>query len=458
MKQLFALVALVHMPFVLARGAQEVLSAPSEESQLGQWNLSFVPPSDWTFPYGPGQVPIKDTSIFVNRLYKGDPKDNKPWISNTPGRDPDVYPWMNQRIGDAELKPDTDAGEYAEVQKNPNWRWSESWRIIALCNTLLTTRAAQKNGNGLVVKEYFSALGKNSLSKAMFPSDVRILLERNEAEIVKAKQPWVGNPVARKPFQPHTKVKVIHGKDVQFAQTGPVGPMSLEASFILATQLAGINWKTLNSQLDKDAKETGFYWVSGIIPEKDKNRDELILEKRGRGVRERTLGYLSRRGAPTTGSPDAGFYIMLDIDPKVNGYTNKDKKVFVFASHVMDQHSRFKLDKPAKLKQMEYVGEYLPEDSKKLVKVIDKKEDKKHEGAGVRFYAHGHGAVLPFHTFMDWLGQKIPNKGPGEAMPKYDQIGEMHLYYLPEDEDSLWPRSTYLATNGVQADETLEEE
>ncbi|KAI0779104.1 hypothetical protein BC629DRAFT_589661 [Irpex lacteus] len=449
--------------FAFASPTQHVLSAPSEEFAIEKENSSFIPPADWTFPYAPGSIkpvscqPIlksvrltyillylqwdQSTATFLEYLYKGEPTDHKPWISNTDGRDPDEFPWMNQRIGDATLKPSENEKEWAADKRNPNWRWSESWRIITLYNQLINTRAAKPAGNGRVISEYFSTLGNSKLAGALFPSDVKILLENNERAIVNSETSWVGNLTSRAPYKPFDGVRVTTSRDALYAQKGPVGPMSLEASFILATQLAGINWKTLRTNLNNDALITGVYWVSGIIP--DTSLDELIYERRGK-KNTRTLGYLSRRGAPTDGSPDAGFYIMLDIDPQVNGHVDHNKNVFVYASHVMDQHSRMLLEDQGKLHKMAYVGDYDPADSDKIVKKIDPKKDEKTKGQGVRFYAHGHAAVLPFHEFMKWLGQTIPNKGNGEAMPRYNQIGDMHLYYLPEDEDSIWPREEYL--------------
>lgn len=257
----------------------------------------------------------------------GEPKDNKPWISNTDGRDPDEFPCttfrileihiltalcydtgMNQRIGDAALKPSENEKEWAADKRNPNWRWSESWRIITLYNQLINTRAAKPGGNGRVISEYFSTLGNSKLAGALFPSDVKILLENNERTIVNSKTSWVGNLTSRAPYKPFDGVRVTSSRDALYAQKGPVGPMSLEASFILATQLAGINWQTLRTSLNNDALITGVYWVSGIIP--DNSLDELIYERRGK-KNTRTLGYLSRRGAPTDGSPDAGFYITV---------------------------------------------------------------------------------------------------------------------------------------------------
>jgi hypothetical protein len=220
---------------------------------------------------------------------------------------------MNERIGNPNLTPDNAAREFTNDPRNPNWRWSESWRIITLYNALLNTRAAGRTGNGRVVSEYFSTIGRNALGDALFPEDIRILLDNNERRMVTTDPNilWVGNVSSRAPYRPFDGVRVTHGRDAMYAQRGPIGPMSLEASFIMATQLAGINWKRLRGQIDKTAMETGIYWVSGVIPEAGRAHDEVIHERRGARAPERTLGYLSRRGAPLTGSPDAGFYIMV---------------------------------------------------------------------------------------------------------------------------------------------------
>ena len=225
---------------------------------------------------------------------------------------------MIKRVGNAELTPDTGAGEYVGDRRNPNWRWAEMWRVLAVYKSLLNTAAAKSGGNGLSVTEYVNKLDSDALSNALFPPAIRTLLKNNEQAIIKARQPWVGTPSHRSPFNPFPNVLVTSATGARFKQDCPVGPLSIEASFILATQLAGINWKTLNGQITDDVKHAGVYWLNTIIPYD--NQDNIIEELRGRPYQTRNLGYLSRRGEPVTGSPDAGFSLVVRTQPAVLSY------------------------------------------------------------------------------------------------------------------------------------------
>ncbi|KAI0084043.1 hypothetical protein BDY19DRAFT_559999 [Irpex rosettiformis] len=445
MKPLSALFVICFATSVLSRPQQEVLATPKSSNldELIIGNSSFGPPGGetWTFPFAQTMPAFTVPSTFVTNLYQGG-TERRPWLNNTQTREPDVHPWMIKRIGNADLTPDTRAGEYVGNTANPNWRWAEMWRVLVVYKTLLATAAAKPNGNGLAVTEYINSIGTDALSTALFPQAIRTLLKNNEQAIVNVKKPlpWVGNPQSKAPYSPFSGVRVTSANDARFKQDCPVGPLSIEASFILATQLAGINWKTLNAQLTDDVKHAGVYWINAIIPYD--NKDNVIEELRGPPYQKRNLGYLSRRGDPVTGSPDGGFSLVLDIDPSINGF-KQPKNLFTFAVHIMNPHSRMFFQYPERFRAMTYKTSYEYKDWKKNVEEIEKKN----RGENVRFYAHAHGGVMPFKTYMGWLGQKIPKKGKGDKMPNYEQIGKMHLYFLPEDENAVWPRSTYLTND-----------
>jgi hypothetical protein len=216
---------------------------------------------------------------------------------------------MIKYLGDPQLK--ADPKEPVGDLRNPNWRWAEMWRVLNVYNTLLSTKAAGANGNGLAVTEYLASLGSDALSKALFPTSVKDLLKKNEKIIAEKGQtkPWVGHPSNKDPLAPFKGIYITSGKDMKFGQECPVGPLSIEASFILATQLAGINWKTLKSQMTEDAELAGVYWTTAIVPYEKK--DNVIVEHRGDGYFNRNFGYLSRRGQPVTGSPDGGFMLVV---------------------------------------------------------------------------------------------------------------------------------------------------
>lgn len=223
------------------------------------------------------------------------------------------------------------SGEPVGDLRNPNWRWAEMWRVLVVYKTLLSTTAAGTEGNGYAVTEYLSNLGNDALSKALFPPGVRELLINNENIIVPKNLKWVGHPSHKGPLAPLEGIRITSGLDMRFKQECPVGPLSIEACFILATQLAGINWKTLNTQINevKDAKLNGIYWMNAIVPHD--NQDSHIREHRpkaGEKDRSRNFGYLSRRAKPvvkdvTTGSTDAGFSLVVSTTYHIYALTHK---------------------------------------------------------------------------------------------------------------------------------------
>lgn len=215
---------------------------------------------------------------------------------------------MVERIGNAELTHAT--GEPVDNQTNPNWRWADCWRPLNLYRILLTRKTTSK----YVVKEFLSSLPTDSLTQAMFPKDVQKLLISNEEYIVDSGRNWVGHHTLHgPPYPPIAGVNVTDArpKGIRFDQEGAVGPMSMEASFILATQLAGINWYDLRSRITPDRVKSGVYWLSAVLP--GRASDQYIMEERKAGQRE--LGYLERSGtmADLIGSPEAGFYLVVCI-------------------------------------------------------------------------------------------------------------------------------------------------
>ncbi|KAI0084029.1 hypothetical protein BDY19DRAFT_998005 [Irpex rosettiformis] len=450
-------VALIYAPFVVSHSQQEVLTSEvvldsgDEFLNLTKWEThpSLFVPSDKesTFPFDSTSTGYTSIPQFVKNLYLGD-GDYKPWINNTPARLGTDFPWMVTRLGDKDLVPDPTANppEPVKVTTNPRWRWADCWRPLNAYKIFLTRNAAQATGNGLVIDELIKALPSGDLTTALFPTDVKNLLLANEKAIVNSNKNWVGYPASSRPTQytPFDGVKVTHAgttSGAAFKQTNPVGPMSLDATFILATQLAGINWKTVRAQIGSSQLQAGVYWAGAITPEK--KDDQLIREKRKAPLTERTMGYVSRPQSPNMakGSPDTGFYVVLDIDPKIDGYNNPNKNVFVFAAHLIDQHSRVYIKNTASLRNLAYATPYQPgKGSPPQIPSTNKGED-------VRFYAHAHAAVMPYTTWMNWIGQDIKPGQKGEPMPNYIQIGEMHLYFLLEDEHDVWPRSAYLKHN-----------
>ncbi|KAI0690359.1 hypothetical protein BC835DRAFT_187824 [Cytidiella melzeri] len=415
--------------------SEEVQQVAGQQSNVLKSKASINPldePST-TFPFDRTNTDYTQATKFVKNLYEG----NKCWLSNTPSRESYADQWMNDRVGDRDLT--AFAGEPVGHPANPSWRWSESWRAINTWETLRTLTVDKP------VASFLDSFGKgtDALTKAMWPQKLQDLLRSNEQVIVNSKKDWVGRLTkpAKTKFDPFPGVKVVDAgsSGIKYYQTGAIGPMCIEAAFILATQLAGINWKTLRTRIKGKNVEAGVYWDSAILVQG--KGDDYIEESREDGG-SRVLGYLSRPpitlNSGPSGSPDAGFSLVLDIDPDLGD----DRNVFVFAGHLIDSHSRVYVSDQTKLQSLQYSDAYEP--GKKTPPGGPSK------GNDVYFFSHAHAAVMPYKTWMGWIGQNIPVSGKGELMPKYTQIGETHMYFLPENEEAgknLWPRAGWLAKN-----------
>lgn len=219
---------------------------------------------------------------------------------------------MNDRFGNALLVPTV--GQPVDNRQNPNWRWAESWRAINIWE-ILRTRDREET---YPVDKFLANLNNDRLTLAMWPRQITDLLRGNEYRIVNSHKDWVGRPttshLAR--VQPFNGVRIVDGRgsNIGYYQTGAVGPMCIEAAFILATQLAGINWQALHKRTTGDSIERGIYWDSGSLVN-DVATEQIPEERRNSA---RVLGLVSKllpqNGKNTPdGSPEAGFNLAVRV-------------------------------------------------------------------------------------------------------------------------------------------------
>ncbi|KAI0703471.1 hypothetical protein BC835DRAFT_1027897 [Cytidiella melzeri] len=358
---------------------------------------------------------------FVRKLYG----DEECWISSNEARQ--GYDWMWQRIGNEELiNPDYPVG-HAE---NPNWRWVESWRALNTWSTLRTLTADKP------VAAFLGSLDNtDKLTKAMWPEQLQKLLQHNEEVICTSERNWVGflqeTPTPK--FKPFPGVNVVNAtpSNIRYYQTGAIGPVCIEAAFILATQLAGINWKTLRTKCDTvDHSENGVYWNNAILTKKANN-----IVKEAHRTYERNLGCLSNPGGTKhgpNGSVSAGFVLAFDVDPDLPPDLAERRNVFLFVGHVIDPESRLHVPDEAKLRSMQYSEPFEPK---------GEPPNGPAQGTHVHFYSHAHAAVMSYKTWNSHFDEQ------DKKMKDYDQIGETHIYFLPENEPTgsdLWPRAAWL--------------
>ncbi|KAI0682334.1 hypothetical protein BC835DRAFT_1524570 [Cytidiella melzeri] len=354
-------------------------------------STSFLPDDTYsTFPFDKDSPEFTNIPQFVTNLSVFNNEDHKPWITHVPDNVDKEYPWMVSQIGNDQLTPDKSAGETVEKQTNPRWRWRDVWRPLNLYKVLLNQKAAENRGSGLVLHEFLSGLPDGDLTTALYPKDIKDLLIKNEKAIVASKRNWVGfptNATRPKQYPMFPDVKVTHAAGTSV--------------------LAGINWKTLSADIRAAKDETNIHWTGAIVLE-NKGKDQHIEERKGWANQPRKMGWLSK--IPTipanSGDPDAGFYLVAD------GIKDKNKIVFVFAAHLIDQHSRVFVKNTKLLRNLPYATPYAP-GTKTPPQIVYTKA-----GTDVRYYAHAHSAVMAYTDWMNWVGQVLkPGQTKGERMP-----------------------------------------
>lgn len=266
---------------------------------------------------------------------------------------------MLEVIGGPTLVPDA-SNEQVKDKSSSQWRCGEAWRVINVFNSLLSS----KDNKPVAKLMQASAAADSTLSAILFPTGVVKQLRINENNIVDNGHDWIGRPVlskkqgeqdksggkdkqetkdkagdqnkpadknkqgnkkqgAKQPKEEPVKqgtsvvspargVSLLHadaGKDkgVRYYQAGACGPVSLEACFIFATQMAGINWSKVRDRMTPEHYDKGVYWLSLLKPGAD--AVELFEEWPSHGYR--ILGRSAPRGKNATHDPDAGFYLAV---------------------------------------------------------------------------------------------------------------------------------------------------
>ncbi|PPR06458.1 hypothetical protein CVT24_002619 [Panaeolus cyanescens] len=386
------------------------------------------------WPFAANDVTYLIVARFLAALY------NQYWI-NQEQLARTTFGAVLTSIGARTLTPE--AGEPAPQPANPRWRVNEGWRLANVFRAILH----HASGTTPPLPAFFAQQGTDTLSDRLFPTFIRTLLTNNEAAIHASTLTWAGARSSTDPFpgvnSAHAGVRGLNsapGNRLGYYQGGAMGPFSLEAAFILATQMAGINFNTLRTTAA--AANRPVFWVNGIIP-RVPGGDFLTMclpqyreghEFSTTPSHSRRAGFLHESGS-ATGDPRAGIYFVIDVDGVANVNTNPDRNVFVFAMHTMDPHSRINVPNANSLNTPTYT---------QMTPGVEADEPARGptNSAQQRFMAHAHAAWIPYSSLSAFMNQD-PNASPVNGFPGYTQIGAFHLYILTED-SSGWPRNDYL--------------
>uniref|UniRef100_A0A0W0G933 Calmodulin n=1 Tax=Moniliophthora roreri TaxID=221103 RepID=A0A0W0G933_MONRR len=379
------------------------------------------------FPFDANDITFLVIARFLQALY------NQLWINREQVQRTSFETTLNA-IGTNDLTPVE--GEPVANTANPRWRVSDGWRAINVFRNLLNNGRTSNTP----VADFINAQptsNNDNLDRAVMPQQLRQLLIANEEAINRGTLPWAGSGNGR--TDPYPGVQVTHAgrSNLGYYQGGAMGPFPLEAAFILATQLAGINWR----QFAQRGLTRPAFWLNAVLPRG--TGDQAVpqcLRQYADGQefnpdRARILGFMSRDGI-ATGGPREGFYVIIDVDGERNPDTNPGRNVFVFAVQTIDPHSRINVPNANNLRNLQYTN-FDP------VANPDAAPAGPEGRAQQRFFAHAHAAWVPYNRLRDFMTQD-PNGANRVTFPGYTQIGEFHLYILSENESNIHPRFSYL--------------
>ncbi|KAF8884505.1 hypothetical protein BD779DRAFT_1472057 [Infundibulicybe gibba] len=431
------------LPSATAGDTQIVLDAPFRNA------TAFLGPPSGAYPFQT-TAEFLDISKFLNHLYLTDDWINTELMATT-YRGIQCSADLVKSIGQARLTPDP--LEPVADTLNPGWMPQEAWRALnAFQGVLSKTSFGQFAFTP--VKNFLAAQGTTPLSNALFPPTIKDLLIANEARIAATRTNWVGRGAAAVPIAtPFLNSQVAwSGPGIGYYQRGAAGPFSIEAALILATQLAGINLNGIDrSELPNNVP---WYWMGAMTVATGTQNSGTHLYLRPTPAPARDLfGYNYR---PTSlkpaGDPGAGFYLAFEVDFDLRKAGDRNRNVFVFAVHAIDEHSRVAVTNRMNLRQLTYTP-YPPPTATNGPKPGDPGQPPAGSAAGTngRFYGHAHAGYVKYSELEAFLYQGQTGSGiPSLGFPTYSQIGFLHMYILSENENDggpFWPRGVYKAAH-----------
>ncbi|KAJ3556450.1 hypothetical protein NM688_g2021 [Phlebia brevispora] len=364
-----------------------------------------------SFPFQQTSTEYTRTSNFLHNLYLTTAQAETPWILTSEAVH-DYEALMLKRIGNNTLsQPST--GTKVDDQANPWWRFVEFWRVLNVYRTLTETHSKDAKP----ITKFLDNQGTDALAKALYPDTLRKLLVQNETKV--SGNDWVG----RKPLEPSSNPKPFTGVQVAYAQTDtkndfnyyqehPIGPMSVEGAFLLASQVAGIDWKKVSdrwaSATSKKIRES--WWIGGFLQQAGGPIDEYFQDGTFR-----TAGRVNGNNFVATGNPDGGFYFAIDLDPDLTDTTKKN--VFIFSFHSVDPESRVSFINTTNQMTLLYKS-YDPAGNPNPATITSKKR--------TIFFSHGHAAVMKWTDWKNFLGESF----------------SFMAYVSSENEKNAWPRYT----------------
>ncbi|KAE8243541.1 hypothetical protein A4X06_0g6247 [Tilletia controversa] len=275
-----------------------------------------------------------------------------------------------------------------------------------------------------------------SAAARLIPPSLRSIIAANAGQIT-GSQTWpyrgvfAGTPTA------YANIQIAQAANVGFFQSGGVGPTSLEGAFILALQVAGVNFGAVRSALQAAQRQgnAGGDYTSSMLSGNIGNQFSMCIPAflRSTGT-ERTMGQYSCNTADSPRRvPQNGVYFTLDLDPDLAYDPNRN--ILIFAVHTTDPEARIRLtNNNAAMNNPTFTGRLasgsLPANPGS-------------SGGEVRNLAHAHVGLITQQQLSDFNN----NPRPGQDFPRYREIVGFHFYLNPE-ESATDPRQQYRDQDG----------
>lgn len=339
---------------------------------------------------------------------------------------------------------------YVSNNALPQWTGPEiGYRVTAVFRNLFNL--GRNNVDDPVRQFLVNSPANSAAATAQFPQTVRAMLTTNSAAVhaqSRGTDIWIGtnraigsNGGVTTPFQ---GLQAGYDSRLTYWQRGNAGPFSLEAAFILATQLAGVNFRNLARAAERPATgRHGDPWWIGVLTTARVN-PQCLNEETASGVPTRRFGRYMPSDGTAQHDTDAGVYMAFDLDPNLPE-DSPNRNVFVFVVHAIDRNSVVRVPNEQYLRDIN-LSTYTPGNDKASSYFWNGGSSSssapaappQNANARTRVFAHAHAAIVPFRDLQNWLGSQ-----GSQRFPIYTQIGYNHFYILTED-DTIFERNRWL--------------
>lgn len=316
---------------------------------------------------GSDVAPILEKRVNENKAYAFDGRDPNfnrwlafmtlLYVQNWIMRERTVqrYPFLQRAVGAPRMRPSQDG--FPNLGNPAAPRWSPQEVNARLTNLVRNMMFGSAPIAANPVQHYLDNVvgsNTNTYMQEQWPQAVRDLLIANQAAIQPAGQStndpniptWDGRRAdtsTRSYWPTHTGVQVglnANPRIGQWYQTGNSGPYGLEAAFLLAAQLAGVNWRYVwNRGIGSDTIQP--WWTGAIVRrvaqtgEPDVSVDCIMddgLNADGTQGEPRRIGIQQVVNTESTDAHGrAGVYFALDLDPDLAD-DDPNHNVFLFVS------------------------------------------------------------------------------------------------------------------------------